>query len=55
MPVELPRNSFGYSPETGPVNATTTAPDDTDGPVVLARAAARAADPDLDPDIPTRP
>ncbi|MFE3765068.1 hypothetical protein ACFXPI_25295 [Streptomyces sp. NPDC059104] len=61
MPVELPRNTFGYDPATGPVNATVTAPDDTsdtndtDVPVVLARAAARAADPDRDPDVPCRP
>ncbi|MFB0632402.1 hypothetical protein [Streptomyces sp. AB3(2024)] len=55
MPVELPRNTFGYDPATGPVNATVTAPDDTDAPVILARAAARAADPDRDPDVPRRP
>ncbi|MDH6544826.1 hypothetical protein M2167_007397 [Streptomyces sp. SPB4] len=56
MPVELPRNAFGYDPATGPVNVPAAAPDDdTDLPVVLARAAARAADPDLDPDVPRRP
>lgn len=55
MPVELPRNTFGYDPETGPVNAPAAAPDDTDVPVILARAAARAADPDRDPDVPHRP
>lgn len=63
LPVEQPRNTFGYDPASGPVNATTLTPDtpdtpsgpagdegDDDGPaVILARATARRATPADDP------